>query len=83
MGYLRSVAGPDTTGRKLDFSVKLYLDRSVPVDDDEASRSAIGLSTQNGALAFVTALGVCPACHAEALRRWEPSRRHRAVSISV
>ena len=35
--------------------------------------SAIGLSTQNGAVAFVTAVGVCPACHTEALRRWEPS----------
>jgi hypothetical protein len=26
---------------------------------------------------FVTALGVYPACHSEALRRWEWSRRHR------
>src|SRR5437667_7652761 len=53
-GYLRSVAGLDTTGRKLDFSVKFCLDRSVPVVDEEASGSAIGLSTQNGAVAFVT-----------------------------
>ena len=28
--------------------------RSVPVDDDEASRSAIGLSRQSGAVAFAT-----------------------------
>src|SRR6266581_4549069 len=28
--------------------------RSVPVDDDEASRSAIGLSRQSGAVAFTT-----------------------------
>jgi RNA polymerase sigma factor (sigma-70 family) len=34
--------------------VTFYFYRSVPVDDDEASRSAIGLSTQNRAVAFVT-----------------------------
>jgi RNA polymerase sigma factor (sigma-70 family) len=52
-GYLRSVARLDTE-RKLDSSVKFCLDRSVRVDDQEASRSAIGLSTQNGAVGFVT-----------------------------
>jgi len=55
-GYLRSVAGLDTTGRKLDFSVTFYFDRSVPAKDNGASLSTIGPAAagQNGAVAFVT-----------------------------
>jgi hypothetical protein len=54
MGYLRSVAGLDTTGCKLDSSVVFYLDRSVLADDDEASPNGNSLSGQNGAVAFAT-----------------------------
>src|SRR6266705_707175 len=38
----------------LVFVGRFCLYRSVPVDDDEASRSAIGLSRQSGAVAFAT-----------------------------
>jgi hypothetical protein len=41
-------------GCKLDLGVRSCLDRNVPIDEEEASGSAIGLSTQNGTVAFVT-----------------------------
>jgi RNA polymerase sigma-70 factor (ECF subfamily) len=53
-GYLRSVAGLDTTGRKLDFSVTFYFDRSVSADDHEPLPNGNGLSMLKGAVAFAT-----------------------------
>src|SRR6266566_1148865 len=38
----------------LDFRATFYLDRRVPAGDDEGSQSAIGLSSQSGAVAFAT-----------------------------
>jgi RNA polymerase sigma factor (sigma-70 family) len=39
---------------QLDFGRTFHLHRKVPADDDRGSRSAIGLSTQNGVVAFAT-----------------------------
>jgi RNA polymerase sigma-70 factor (ECF subfamily) len=39
---------------RLDFGTTFYLDRSVPIDEDQASANAIASSTQYGAAAFTT-----------------------------
>lgn len=81
---LSEVEGLDMTKCRLALHVAFYLDRNVPVDEDQASGSGIAPITQMGAAAFTTthwsivlaAQGPSPAA-AEALEKlcrtyWRP-----------